>query len=356
MAARAGGELHVAVHRVRTDAHNFRPGLGEHLMAVAERAGFGRAARSAVLGEEVQDDDPLAKPVTQPNLLAGLRRKREIGSLIANLNAARHVCTAFLPPCLRSRLQLTVRSPQLCHFSNIYLYGSSRVRLCRATLSARLATCHGSRGLVTDFRLGNRGNPGKISRLPVISHRYRGKERPVLSPARRSYPWLGTGELSQIGQNSALTRDKTFPRGISGWRGGTTAAKLCCSSSPPRSDCGIMCVVLHFVDDDAGYRMWLRAHGNGFVLNAYRNPTPSYLKLHRAGCLTVLNWPTAGSTSTGGDYIPRISYLFQRAGGRQAQGRIGRRSARSRGNHRVAAQRQLEGRHDRPDPSAVRAC
>jgi hypothetical protein len=42
-----------------------------------------------------------------------------------------------------------------------------------------------------------------------------GRARVLLSLAGRSYPWLGTGELPQIGQISVLTRDKAFPEGIS---------------------------------------------------------------------------------------------------------------------------------------------
>ena len=40
-------------------------------------------------------------------------------------------------------------------------------------------------------------------------------------------------------------------------------------------------VIVSFQDDDAGYRAWLRAWPNGFVLNCNRNPTPDYLALHR---------------------------------------------------------------------------
>ena len=32
-----------------------------------------------------------------------------------------------------------------------------------------------------------------------------------------------------------------------------------------------------FIDDDRGYRLWLRAHPDGYVLNSYRHPTQSYL-------------------------------------------------------------------------------
>jgi hypothetical protein len=56
----------------------------------------------------------------------------------------------------------------------------------------------------------------------------------------------------------------------------------------------------HFVDDDPGYFTWLEAHAHGFVINCYRNPTPSYLVLHRATCPHIQKWE--GRTSTAGDY------------------------------------------------------
>lgn len=39
-----------------------------------------------------------------------------------------------------------------------------------------------------------------------------------------------------------------------------------------------------FIDDDEGYFYWLAHHPEGFVLNTLRNPTASYLRLHRATC------------------------------------------------------------------------
>lgn len=46
-----------------------------------------------------------------------------------------------------------------------------------------------------------------------------------------------------------------------------------------------------FGNDDEGYRNWLEAHPNGFVLNTNRSPTASYLMLHRANCTNgILNW------------------------------------------------------------------
>jgi hypothetical protein len=39
-----------------------------------------------------------------------------------------------------------------------------------------------------------------------------------------------------------------------------------------------------FRDDDTGYFAWLDANPAGFVVNSYREPTPSYLVLHRTTC------------------------------------------------------------------------
>ena len=56
--------------------------------------------------------------------------------------------------------------------------------------------------------------------------------------------------------------------------------------------------VTAFLDDDAGYLAWTRAHPAGFVLNAHRNPGASYLKLHRATCHTVTGNPARGTVWT----------------------------------------------------------
>jgi Family of unknown function (DUF6308) len=42
--------------------------------------------------------------------------------------------------------------------------------------------------------------------------------------------------------------------------------------------------VLIFRGDDAAYLRWISEHPRGYVVNAERNPRPSYLKLHRATC------------------------------------------------------------------------
>jgi hypothetical protein len=94
------GESGVPVRRVGADPDHIGPGLGERLVAVAERARLGGAATGVVLGVEVQDDDPFAEPVLQPDLFAGLRGEGEVGGLIAGLDAACHAGPASLwfPP------------------------------------------------------------------------------------------------------------------------------------------------------------------------------------------------------------------------------------------------------------------
>ena len=58
--------------------------------------------------------------------------------------------------------------------------------------------------------------------------------------------------------------------------------------------------MMRFVDDDAAYFTWLPAHPEGLVVNCYRNPTPSYLMLHRATCHHIQRWDGRRSTC---DYI-----------------------------------------------------
>jgi hypothetical protein len=90
------GESGVLVRRVGADPDHLGAGIGEGLMAVAERASLGGAAAGVVLGVEVQDDHPFAQPVLQPDRLAGLRRQGEVGSLITDPNAACHARPASL--------------------------------------------------------------------------------------------------------------------------------------------------------------------------------------------------------------------------------------------------------------------
>src|SRR5688500_2306215 len=57
-----------------------------------------------------------------------------------------------------------------------------------------------------------------------------------------------------------------------------------------------------FQDDDAGYLTWLETHSNGLVVNTYRRPRPSYLKLHQADCGTITKKPANGDRWTV-DYV-----------------------------------------------------
>ena len=58
-----------------------------------------------------------------------------------------------------------------------------------------------------------------------------------------------------------------------------------------------------FQDDDAGYEAWLAAHPHGFVVNALRAPTSSYIKAHTARCLHITELHTGYTTWTYGSYI-----------------------------------------------------
>jgi hypothetical protein len=42
-----------------------------------------------------------------------------------------------------------------------------------------------------------------------------------------------------------------------------------------------------FVDDEHGYKKWLKSHPNGFVVNTTRSARPTYLMLHKASCPTT---------------------------------------------------------------------
>jgi hypothetical protein len=53
-----------------------------------------------------------------------------------------------------------------------------------------------------------------------------------------------------------------------------------------------------FMDDDDGYLRWLAANPEGFVLNTYRNPRPSYLRLHTSTCRSIVGTPANGSSWT----------------------------------------------------------
>lgn len=58
-----------------------------------------------------------------------------------------------------------------------------------------------------------------------------------------------------------------------------------------------------FRDDDAGYLAWIAAHPSGWLINAYRQPTAAYLKLHRVSCTTIRRFQSGQSRWTTGDYV-----------------------------------------------------
>lgn len=54
-----------------------------------------------------------------------------------------------------------------------------------------------------------------------------------------------------------------------------------------------------FIDDDSGYLRWISQNPDGYVVNTYRNPMPTYLILHRAMCRTISGNPARGRQWTG---------------------------------------------------------
>lgn len=64
--------------------------------------------------------------------------------------------------------------------------------------------------------------------------------------------------------------------------------------------------VIVFRGDDAAYLRWLAEHPAGYVVNAERNPKPSYLKLHRATCTWISGRGKPGAY-TERDYIKACS-------------------------------------------------
>ena len=57
-------------------------------------------------------------------------------------------------------------------------------------------------------------------------------------------------------------------------------------------------MITEFIDDDPGYIRWLAANPQGFVVNTYRQPNPSYLILHLATCRTIARTPARGKRWT----------------------------------------------------------
>ena len=62
-----------------------------------------------------------------------------------------------------------------------------------------------------------------------------------------------------------------------------------------------------FVDKDQDYLRWLTSHHDGFVVNTYRTPDPSYLILHRSACWTISGTPARGNRWTTGDFAKACS-------------------------------------------------
>ncbi len=61
--------------------------------------------------------------------------------------------------------------------------------------------------------------------------------------------------------------------------------------------------VEHFVNDDDAYLHWVVAHPHGLVVNSYKDPSPSYMCVHRATCAhirtdTNTNWTTTDYSKT----------------------------------------------------------
>ncbi len=80
-----------------------------------------------------------------------------------------------------------------------------------------------------------------------------------------------------------------------------TAAPPAHRTPPPRSSA--LAGVVEFRRDDAGYRAWLAAHPDGFVINTTPRYSRTYLKLHRATCPSVSRLQTGYLTWTAGTYI-----------------------------------------------------
>ena len=66
-----------------------------------------------------------------------------------------------------------------------------------------------------------------------------------------------------------------------------------------------------FIDDDEGYLRWIEVNPEGFVVNSYKKPNPSYLVLHRATCAHICSEANTNWTTT--DYLkvcsPSVSAL-----------------------------------------------
>lgn len=63
------------------------------------------------------------------------------------------------------------------------------------------------------------------------------------------------------------------------------------------------CVPPQLPKSHVGYLNWLAQQSGGYVVNTTRQPSASYLMLHKATCRTITGTPTRGQTWTHGDYI-----------------------------------------------------
>ncbi|MDF2471424.1 MAG: hypothetical protein K0Q61_3796 [Rhodococcus erythropolis] len=66
---------------------------------------------------------------------------------------------------------------------------------------------------------------------------------------------------------------------------------------------------IEFRNDDSGYLAWLAEHPDGFVINIPRKYTPTYARVHHAGCRTISGRPARGGTWTG-PYVKVCSERF----------------------------------------------
>jgi hypothetical protein len=53
---------------------------------------------------------------------------------------------------------------------------------------------------------------------------------------------------------------------------------------------------------DRDYLRWLAEHRNGYVVNCYKPPKPTYLMLHIATCYTINGTPARGKTWVEGGF------------------------------------------------------
>jgi hypothetical protein len=70
-------------------------------------------------------------------------------------------------------------------------------------------------------------------------------------------------------------------------------------------------MAITFDRQDQAYLDWIDRHQHGFVVNAYRNLSPGYLRLHRASCGTISGIPARGSTWTDGDFVKVCSETIE---------------------------------------------